>query len=1725
VSEQEGDGDPRIGDLVDLAEVDTVVRLDAPGHRLAELVLTGDVAASLSAVLAAAAGSSGAGFFVVGPFGSGKSHFLAALAELVADPAAAERLGGWDAALCRQAATARASLPVGVPLVEYRAEARLEDVVAQRAWRALEQPPAAAGTDRSEAWDRLLSCAQAAGHAGVALLLDELSEFLRAKQGPELTEDLRFLQFLGEWARSRPVLVVAALQESIEEVANVSQRELTRIRDRYRPSLALSMRHVEDLVRGRLVRLRPGAEEWVARAGARFGAAFPASRIDAEHFARCYPLHPDTLRLLEGLRFLLSQQRGVVDFVCRQVRADLHQPYDHLVTPDRVYDHFRGRLHERRETAGLADTVVPYFERAAGEVVDEEDVDLALRAVKLCCLLAASPLERPREAAELAGMLLARVSDVEPSANVAYLEQAVLAPLTRRGAYLVADPGPPATYRVEVGADAAVVAEGRVAQARAETRPSDRRVVATLSRLGSSPTLPLQLLSEVGTARRELLWHNTLRSVLVATGRVMEMTPDDVEALAARAAAAGAEGCLLVAEVEPGEGNEAPRRARALAGATDRLVAWVPAVPSEEEQSTMLDLHARGVVADAARRAGDEGIADVLARSAGADTARARELLRRLYFDGELVHAGAAAPMDLPSIAGVAFERQLPSLVDPLLSGLHPLHRQVAPRGELVGEGLLRRLVHEVIAAGHLSAGALARDQLRPLVEGYLVPLGLARLRADGATMAPEPSKSLPVGEVLRVVGDAGPVAATDVAARLAEGPLGLSSPESILVLNACVQAGLVELRRGRSRLDEPFSALSGADRLYPGELVEPVVRAGTEALAPITGAGPFEPWSTAVQRAAWNAARAWLEARREELAQARSGLAAAAEVPALAGADTAPVVTDADAVAALLQACPPEAAPATGLRTLVSAVADPDALLRSARRLRALARFLRDDLRRVDEMVAYLTHPELVIPGDDAGLLVLRDAALTSLATVFELAAEDRAGEVFTAMSELRSAYRAAYSEGHERFYAAAAGAGAEAVRSSTAYRSLAALAAIRAVAVPDDKVKVDRALAAALPAPCRRRVEMELAWKPRCACGYSLGDATPVLDVAAMVAVAERGVSQYLAELGRPETVERLVTAATDLDALSRDGLASSVRRLAALASGPGVAGASQPPSAEVERLLSEAADSGLAGVLDDVLTGGQLIVTRDLADLREDLIGRRYPKRRLLELLAGWADPGGDLPARGFVEIVDSTEAPLGDRRTPSSDVPGAHSATVAFIAERYPTLSRLLPARQGADAFWLAAWWKGRPSPPAWLPPGMLAEDGPLHVAAGAAADHPGARSELAELDARARPGSVLGEEIAGALSLADLPADEVVDAITGETLLRHPLRLAVNELLGRVAGDWQLAARLAPEGGSELVAAIAAHHALVLPPELASLAWCVDAAGHLADLERLLPSASDAELVAELYPRHGAPVHELLSRADAAAAGVSVVEPGVVDTMRVAAGRLLRVADNRLKSHADAGFPGSLALCDVGRAVVAPLLAEHGRVAVLLVDAMRADLAARVGPELAHLLPQRELTRRWAVISEPTRTAEAVAALATGRPVPAGSTGGRPDRALVRFAHLGYEAVTLVGADRDHNAAALRELWAGGPPVSVAVATAVDDRLHRTSADLAALLDEAVAGLRHRVLPSLSVIPGHVPVVVLADHGFRENPTWGHGPDGRYVHGGTSLEECVVPVMVLGPSSG
>lgn len=126
----------------------------------------------------------------------------------------------------------------------------------------------------------------------------------------------------------------------------------------------------------------------------------------------------------------------------------------------------------------------------------------------------------------------------------------------------------------------------------------------------------------------------------------------------------------------------------------------------------------------------------------------------------------------------------------------------------------------------------------------------------------------------------------------------------------------------------------------------------------------------------------------------------------------------------------------------------------------------------------------------------------------------------------------------------------------------------------------------------------------------------------------VARRGVAQHLAELARPEVGDRLRQAIEDLASLGRREQAEDLSRLLRMAA------SGREPDVVALAELAEA----LGPVLREVLGGGEVVARRDLARLPEDLVDRRYTKRRLLELLAAWVDGGTPIAPASVMAVVD-------------------------------------------------------------------------------------------------------------------------------------------------------------------------------------------------------------------------------------------------------------------------------------------------------------------------------------------------------------------------------------------------------------------------------------------------------------------------------------------------------
>ena len=332
-------------DIIDVPVVETVVRLqDAEDSRrqkgmVHSFVLTGQVKNNLEAIASSIRDKKGSGYFLLGTYGSGKSHFLSYLSLVASGTVVSETASPVSTAL-----SGRRLLPVTVSLINFRGDRPLEKTILAAAERSLnslgstvkltrrtrfvefiDNTVRKTDSDRMdkylrthgfEEWNRLkndldkaataawaylktlpdhpeipditpdrlitmfLNEAKRLEYDGVLIVIDELSEFLRSKPSPStLTGDARYLQLLGEMAKSEPLWIVASLQEAIEQTGDIARDVIRKIKDRYPVRLILDENHVRQLIDGRLINKRDGAREKIRCIGSVFQRHFRVSTV------------------------------------------------------------------------------------------------------------------------------------------------------------------------------------------------------------------------------------------------------------------------------------------------------------------------------------------------------------------------------------------------------------------------------------------------------------------------------------------------------------------------------------------------------------------------------------------------------------------------------------------------------------------------------------------------------------------------------------------------------------------------------------------------------------------------------------------------------------------------------------------------------------------------------------------------------------------------------------------------------------------------------------------------------------------------------------------------------------------------------------------------------------------------------------------------------------------------------------------------------------------------------------------------------------------------------------------------------------------------------------------------------------------------------------------------------------------------------------------------------
>ncbi len=476
--------------------------------------LTREIRAHLESLERSLLAPSGTGLFVIGPYGSGKSHFLAYVVEALRTGTLAA--GGPEV--------------VALSLVNYRGDTPLEDIIC----RALGVE--VGGGDRRLAWSAL----SVRHPRGLLLVLDELSEFLRSKPDPpRFNEDARFLQYLGEWAAGGKFWVLAAMQEAIEHTGVLERGLYRKIKDRFPLRLLLGTSHVRDLVRDAVLVKKEGYDEAVGRLAREIRSALAGVALDEPALRAVYPLHPSTLELLDEVRDRFSAARGVIDFTVTRLAGDparhvepfLDRPLGDLLTPDTIVDHFRDLLEIQPEFLPLAERVFPYLRKRVPELFPSPDLQgLAERLLKLLVLVHLAPDRSGLTAAEAAGWLLFRPSRLDPAKNRGVVER-VLEKLRAEGRFVVRTGD---AYHLDLEDDGAAELERLLEREKAELAGRGDALFEELaSVLEKSVPTPFALPRERWQPR-DVRWHFHERRIAVYLGEEPPPRLEEAPALCVR---------------------------------------------------------------------------------------------------------------------------------------------------------------------------------------------------------------------------------------------------------------------------------------------------------------------------------------------------------------------------------------------------------------------------------------------------------------------------------------------------------------------------------------------------------------------------------------------------------------------------------------------------------------------------------------------------------------------------------------------------------------------------------------------------------------------------------------------------------------------------------------------------------------------------------------------------------------------------------------------------------------------------------------------------------------------------------------------------------------------------------------------------------------------------------------------------------------------------------------
>ncbi|MEQ8186979.1 MAG: DUF6079 family protein [Candidatus Eremiobacterota bacterium] len=1308
-------------------------------------ILTGEVTENLTVILREISRKKGQGFFLQGSYGTGKSHFLGILSLLLSEPLSHGllRFSGELSELSIKI-TDEKFFVLNLSLLEHSSSESLEDIISfsldshikkltgksilsdmkrfkddiislltARYRTDLEIFLSEKGfseTDvrsdevelslleeligkldlpyrfkysRKDFFTDFMKIISSSGYTGAVFLIDELSEFLRSKPtGRKFNEDIRFLQFLGEISSSLPLWITGSLQERIEETGEISPYVFNKIKDRYPVRLFLTGKHIEELIKGRLIIKRDGAIDRLKTLYKKFKGAFSSWSVTEERFVSLYPVHPETVFLLDNLKFLFSQQRGVVDFIHYEIKGDdtrniegiLQWADDTLLTPDLIFDHFRVRIKETIELNIYHDIVYKYYEHEMDKLFpsDEERL-LAFRLIKILIISAILPIKKHYSVKNMAEIILYRVTDIESGINYQYISD-ILERLCRDGAYIgVIKHKEPFEYAyfIDMEADINLIIKRKTEYIENSLFPEDSRIYEQLFPWFTDPLFPLAHFRLHSLTRRSVTWQNTARDTGLVITSLTRFTGEKISLLSEQMAKSEMDFVFFIATP-----SEIDKQVKYLEDIIVPLIEdkksyvfWIPEKiiderPFREAFSHMMLWEEYKEDSSATGKRAVELLSSLLDK----ERKKVFSLLTESYKSGRFIFF----PCDIKySVINelFSFDNILEQVSSSVLEYIYPKHIDISPFMPALTRNKIKDLIDRFLRPGRMIIDRNPDYGLRMIIEGFLQPMKLVRKIPGGFELSVSPRKSEITSLFLSLMFEEKNLL-EDIYWQMRKGLFGISSLQFELLVYSLVFSGLITPVNEDRKIG--LNQISGSNfekitHILPGELIPSSLQEKIRSLTFLPQKYQKEDFTYGNQQEIWNILCQKKREMEEDIDKLSGEINKICNYQGLKDFDWICIRKDIETVRSVLEEIKISYSSLEGLERLSLCLQESPHIVKTFEKFDHIKNFFFKHVDKYLFIYHYINYPGFSIPEHKDYLLITEEKKRVSeILSDTNVFTPDYMKELEESFERFVTMYQSVYQKEHmtvlseERFLVF------DRIKDTEGYRLLKHFSKISFLSVKDDRVKVDRYIARIMEQKCRYFEPGLLRRKPVCTCGFLPGNEVSLPSLHEVEGIIERGIKEYLTALREERYRENLFYVIKGLEEIGENKIASSLRQLL------------QIDLDDITLLshLRECVNPPVIDAVNEALCGRFIIVTRNIDDLYDNLLDRSFPGDKITEIFQEWVTGGEVLDSKIYVKVISKTSS---HRELPLK----------LEIHERYPELSYLYQ-KMGEEKFNVLLW---------------------------------------------------------------------------------------------------------------------------------------------------------------------------------------------------------------------------------------------------------------------------------------------------------------------------------------------------------------------------------------------------------------------------------------------------